>query len=216
MCNDPIIRNEAEEVFLRSYVMNYYEPREIKLAVLDSGNGISFYFVTDWRYYGWSYTDNGSKKAIYDVLCEKNGDMTFNRAVWIGPAHPKNEYMSTNFVSIDVVSNADFDDQHPAGTSLADVIRFNATSAKPYIDSGYVEYEWGSGNKTAYYPIRKMLSEITPYDLVLLGDGELIGLGGGQFVFESQPTLSKEHTFTVTFTDDEGTIMSDSIEKAFE
>jgi hypothetical protein len=201
----------GEDVFTRSYVMEYYKPTGIKLSVRqysNTKNYLIFYFSPS-SYVG-GYTDEAGTKEreLYDALCEKNGDMTFNRKVFISDVSRPPAYMSTNMVSIDVVSNADFDEQHPAGTSLADIISLYGDTAKPYIDSGYTEYKGLN-----YYPIRKILSEITPDDLILFGDGRFTSV---YLHFDSQPTLSKEHTFTLTVIDDEGTTMSDSIEKTFE
>jgi hypothetical protein len=206
------LEGNVKKVFLRSYVREYYKPAGITLSARPDGNGMKFYF--GFGKYVCRYSDEGDKKAVYDALCEKNGDMTFNRTVWVGSPHPIILYMSTTFVSVDVVSNADFDEQHPAGTSLADIIMLDSTTAKPYIDSGYVEYEYDKEHRYPYYFIHKMLSEVIPYDLILLGDGR--GIADGNFVFESLPTMSKEHTFTITFTDDEGSKMSSSIEMTFE
>jgi hypothetical protein len=130
-------------------------------------------------------------------------------------------------VSIEIVSDADFDEEHIAGTSLSNLIMFDSQSSKPYIDSGYVEYDWGEVNtlfwerrgKEPYYPIHKNVSELTACDVILLctasgQDGYNVAYG--YFHFESLPTLSKQHNITVTITDERGRVFSDTIAMNFE
>ncbi len=166
------------------------------------------------------YSDTGEKKEQYDALCEKYGDMTYNRKDFIyygGDNMPS--FQMYSFVSVEITSDADYDDLHPAGSSLADLFIFESTSAKPFVDSGYEMYEYvwwidGQTYETPLYPVRKKASELTEYDLMLLcTDREDIA---GKLEFESYPTLSKTHTFTVTFTDERGETFSDSLQMTFE
>ncbi len=163
------------------------------------------------------WDDTGEKQEIYDSFCEKYGDMTYNREGRVAVSEEPSSQMYS-FVSLDIVSDADYDEAHLAGSSLADIFIFDAYSSKPYIESGYEKYKFvdALGDTVAYefYPIRKNAAELTPDDFILL-------LGGGDKIqvwlhFESLPTLSKEHTFTVTFTDERGETFSDSIEMTFE
>lgn len=163
------------------------------------------------------WDDTGEKQEIYDSFCEKYGDMTYNREGRVAVSEEPSSQMYS-FVSLDIVSDADYDETHPAGSSLADLFIFYARSSKPYIDSGYEKYRYidADGETFAYemYPIRKNASDITSDDLMLLhGIRDRFGI---HLYFETMPTLSKEHTFTVTFTDERGEMFSDSIEMTFE
>lgn len=215
-------KEKGDRVFLRSYVMTYYEPgfidlrgyAEVKLITFSIGLG---------EYIG-SYYDTGEKKEAYDAVCEKYGDMTYNRSVVLYTTSLFNTYQDPSFVSVDIFSDSDFDEQHPAGSSLAGIVNFFSCSAKPYIDSGYVKYDWGYEFNDArlqgmqpYYPVDKKASELTADDLTLLGiPKQGAYLGNGSFQFESFPTLSKTHIFTIVFTDENGKEISGNVEMEFE
>ena len=73
-------------------------------------------------------------------------------------------------VNLEVWSSADWDAEHPAGTSLNDLARFSSNTPWPYIQSGYTQkyHEQLNGE---YYPVDKLISELTPDDMTLLPRG---------------------------------------------
>lgn len=75
-----------------------------------------------------------------------------------------------DFVNLEVWSSADWDAEHPAGTSLNDLARFSSNTPWPYIQSGYTQkyHEQLNGE---YYPVDKLISELTPDDMTLLPRG---------------------------------------------
>jgi hypothetical protein len=152
-----------------------------------------------------SYDDEDSKKERYDALCEKHNDMTFNREVYIYPGGYAPGSFGVDFTSIDIVSNADFDAGHLAGSSLGDIVMFDGRSYKQYIDSGYDDTLLDDCR------IWELVSELTPAQLTLLEyqDGPTLWI-------QTAPTLSKTHMFTVTMTADDGRVFSDTIEMTFE
>ncbi len=223
-------------IYRRSFAMNYYETEGIQLATYPQDDKRSIYFNVNAGSRVAEYKDTGEKKEIYDALCEKYGDMTYNREGRVAPEGVPS-FQAYSFVSIEIVSNSDFDEKHPASSSLSDLVFFDSCSSKPYVDNGYVEYDWGDDqtffyttgdSMRPYYPINKKVSDLTPTDMKLLYGGsgshylgEGVPYGGscpayGWFHFESLPTLSKEHLITVTFTDERGETFSDSIEMTFE
>lgn len=166
--------------------------------------------------------DRSDKKAAYDALCEKHGDMTFDRIIKIQPWENV-MYPAVDFVSIKVTSDADFDAEHPEGEPLNDILTFDSCSAKPYIDSGYTEYDKAADIRK-YSVINKNLAEVTVDDLTLLGTGQTgyepverrdVGYLG-ILIFNKEPTLSKTHTFTVTMTADDGRVFEASVDMEFE
>ncbi len=185
-----------KKVFLRSYVMHYYDVERVILRedisseVLVKGMYIEFYHLTSLG----AYNSTGSLKRSYDALCEKHNDMTYNRkfVIWDSAGPHQTSNIGIDFVSIDIVSDIDFDTEHPAGESLGDIVRFRSISSKPYIDSGYKGSE--------YTTVEGLVSELTPDQLTLLGQNTFIG----GLYFETSPTLEKTHTFTVTMTPDDG------------
>jgi hypothetical protein len=206
---------KEEKEFTRSYVLSYYGMDNIDLG----GNYYekTIYILTFTRYELGHYKSTGAKKQVYDALCEKHGDMTFLReqVTW-GPGGPVTvEFLGIDFLSIDITSDSAFDEEHPAGVSLGDIVLFNSYSVKPYIDSGYTS----TYDNDVYHPVNKHLSDLTQDDLILIGkykyssgDPDYIG----KLTFDKEPTLSKIHTFTVTMTADDGRVFTDSIEMTFE
>lgn len=158
-----------------------------------------------------NYKSTGALKESYDALCEKHNDMTFLReTVTWGPSGPREVYLlGVDFLSIDITSDSDFDDEHPAGSSLGDIVKLNSYSLKPYIDSGY---KLLAPNGTVYHPVYEFVSELTPEQLILLGQRDYIG----SLRFETQPTLSKTHKFTVTMIADDGREFTASIDMEFD
>ena len=62
---------------------------------------------------------------------------------------------------IDVVSNANFDAQHPSGTSLNDLVYFISVSPKKYIDSGYnYSYDWANKTPEIFDLSKKLLIDL--------------------------------------------------------
>ncbi len=206
-------------IYRRSFAMRFSETGylELRESYLYDQPGIGFGIYLDMSS-SCMYTDTGEKKEQYDAFCEKYGDMTYNRKVFVYYGEISS-FQMYSFVSVEITSDADYDDLHPAGSSLADLFIFDATSAKPFVDSGYEmhEYVWfgdGKIHKTPYYPIYKKVSDVIPYDFLMLSSGSTGA--GGHLHFESLPTLSQTHTFTVTFTDERGETFSDSLQMTFE
>jgi hypothetical protein len=208
-CEEKIGEGGTYYIFLRSYVTCYHDVQDIQLwnynyyiSPSQGVKGIVLGFRGDEI---GNFESTGAEKETYDALCEKYGDMTFNRDVKMFTNLPNDlpNALSVDFVSVDITSNADFDAGHLAGSSLGDIVMFNAWSFKPYIDSGYTSNDgcW----------IWELVSELTPAQLTLLEyqDGPTLWI-------QTAPTLSKTHTFTVTMTADDGRVFSDTIEMTFE
>lgn len=207
-------------LYLRSYIMTYYDFEALELTLSMDGEiiineypneGVDGVLGSRNKWLG-SYNSTGAMKVAYDALCEKHNDMEYNRDFVVfdgfGPHHTYG--LGVDFTSIDIVSNADFDDEHPAGSSLGNIVAFRSLSLKPFIDSNYT-IEGDTPER--YTVIQGLLFELTPEQLVLLGRryGDLATLS-----FEKEPTLSKTHTFTVTMTADDGRVFKDTVEMTFE
>ncbi len=192
-----------DKYHLRSFVMNYFDAEEMRLEEYHSSGttrGINIRYSISFI---GGYDSAGSEKAEYDALCEKHNDMTYNRSVKLQPWE-HTDYIGVDFVTVDIVSDADFDEDHLLGESLGDIVLFRSHSIKPFIDNGYTGHQ-----NTAIY---EYLSELSSDQLVLLGEMGRIG----RLEFKDLPTLSKTHTFTVTMTADDGRVFEDSIDMTFE
>ena len=227
-----------KDAFFRSYVMHYYSAEGIELAFSPKKRDNRAIVIIKPTEVGTSfkppylcgYGSTGDQQILYDELCLKHNDMSYNRTFkYRSPDDlPNYRYIGTDFISISVVSDSDFDAEHPAGSELGDVIRYASYSPKKYIDSGYTEeFDWvySEGLARAVYasdalargvptalehPAEKLVSELTPADLTLLSTKSL-----GAMQFERLPTLSQTHRLTVTMTTDDGTEISASIDMEF-
>jgi hypothetical protein len=218
----------------RSYITGYSDYQRFDLQLSD-GNNIAIVGSEGVWLCEWDSKD--AKKKMYDSLCVLHNDMSYNkkRDYIAGPNWGVN--YKGDFTSIDMVSNADFDEQHPANSSLNDIVRFMSISLYPYILSGYKDtFDWernlpenfkcekrlseqaNNHEASCYHPVDKRLSEIILSDLVLVDlmsfykTGALIGF----LVFEKQPTIAKEHELTVTIKVSDGRVFTPSITKVFE
>ena len=142
------------------------------------------------------------------TLCKKHNDETYNHKVRLYKASPtkNNPRCSFDFTSLEIRSSADWDEAHPAGTSLGDIVRFYSNTPWLYIQSGYTQK---SSDGSEYYQIDKLVSELTPDDMTLLP------ADGFQLQFTALPTLSQQHTLFVRLTADDGTVFEAQLDVDF-
>ena len=207
--------NVFKTELFRSFVIRYYEPQEVFMFETPDGNIIVSYneatVICDWK-------SKGKQKILYDSLCKAHNDMSYNKEIMYYPSPISGDGVVdmsvNNVVEINVTSNADFDEQHLAGTSLNDIILFMGMSIHPFLESNYVySHNWDEkpeGLKDEKYsfaqsfhsPVTGLLSELKPEDMIMLS--EIVGF----LHFEKNPTLSKTHELTITVTLDNGNTLS--------
>ena len=219
----------TEYHLFRSYINTYYSYNDISADLTDGGN-IRIYGDSFNQHYKWN--SKGEAKVKYDSLCTQNNDISYNtkRGYIGGPEWGGAN--AENIRSIQVVSNADFDEAHPQGASLNDVIRLISVSPKKFIDSSYQStYDWktnspeafkyeptldnfgSSGGRLDYHPIEKKLSDITPEDMLLAGfETDCFAY----LIFEAEPTVAKTHELTITIHTNNGKTFSPTLIKIFE
>ena len=216
----------------KSYINTYYYSENIQLRITDAGN------IAIYREYTskedniktavYSFKSKGEEKKIYDELCKIHNDLSYNQ---------KRSYIrftdwgicsAIDFREIDVVSDKDFDTEHPAGRSLKDVVRFISISPKQFIDSGYAAtFDWKKNEpgffakdpmipsmfryeKENHFPINGLLSDIGKDEMQMLPVNT-----HGILFFDKQPTAEKEHSLTVTIYTREGKKFVRNITKVF-
>lgn len=194
---------KEETYYLRSFVMKYMDAQSISLREYSNGISIRADFLSSLG----DFQSTGQLRESYDALCRKHNDMTFMRKKTVFP-YSWTTNIGIDFLSIDVISDSDFDAEHPANTSLADVVIFSSHSLKPFIDSGYESKYDGR----EYHPFKDVISNLSSEQLILLGKDNYIG----SLTFNAEPTSSKTHKFTVTMTADDGRVFTASIDKKFE
>ncbi len=229
------------DVVYKSFVTKYlvFSNNDIELRNTKAGN-IAITHNSDANVMYVSYNDaNGSKeKELYDKLCKEHNDMTYNnKRNWKVDGPGIATASATDFTSIDIKSNKDFDAEHPAGSSLKDIVRFVSFSPKRFIDSGYKDRsDWVSSkpqifdrepemeNKigeeildagwkdwSAFFVINKLLTEIGNDEMQMLPPAR-----HGYLIFDKSPTTQKEHLLTVTIHIRGGRAITKTITKVFE
>ncbi|GEM_PF-1734856 len=187
------------------------------------------------------YDDKREDKIrIYDSLCLKNGDMSYNRSVSGMPKPLGIVASGVNFIKTDITCTRDFSAGLPAGSSLAGIVRFMSSSLYPFIKSGYTKtYDYTqelpepykslgqkyvhlyfeeysqfrplSKTEAPLFPINKIATELNKEDLTLVGLWES-GVGNiGTLYFEELPETSGEYEIVVKLYGDDGKTYSGSI-----
>ena len=205
----------SKTILFKSYVTRYFYSENIQLRITDAGN-IAIYreYMSENKKVKtaiYSFNSKGEEKKIYDELCKIHNDLSYNqkRSYIADPLWGK--CSAIDFREIDVVSNKDFDSEHPAGKSLKDIVRFVSISPKQFINSGYkATFDWKKNEPGffakdpmipsmfqsetgCYFPINGLLSDIGTDEMQMLPVNT-----HGILFFDKQPTAEKEHSLTVT------------------
>ena len=122
----------------------------------------------------------------FERLAIRNGDVGYNRWLefWEYPSA-----FADNFQTMHITSNADWDEEHPAGTLLDDILWAEFWSYADYIRSGY---ETGGGNN-----VQMLVEDLKADDMQMIRDYVII-------YFTKTPTIDPIHTLTVEWTTVEG------------
>ena len=222
----------SKTILFKSYVTRYFYSENIQLRITDAGN-IAIYreYMSENKKVKtaiYSFNSKGEEKKIYDELCKIHNDLSYNqkRSYIADPLWGK--CSAIDFREIDVVSNKDFDSEHPAGKSLKDIVRFVSISPKQFINSGYkATFDWKKNEPGffakdpmipsmfqsetgCYFPINGLLSDIGTDEMQMLPVNT-----HGILFFDKQPTAEKEHSLTVTIYTREGKKFVRNITKVF-
>lgn len=104
---------------------------------------------------------------------------------------------------IELVSDADFDEEHPAGSSLMDYVNLNVDIYGDQMGKTSLPAEVIYGTRR-----EKMYAEYSLKELSVVGTWFILKL-------TTLPTLSKNHNFTVAITFDDGEVYTDMVEAKF-
>ena len=162
------------EAYYEHFITDYFTYNNINVdvyelpAVPEWGQDDNYRYVAIYAdiddCYHYNETDE-SRKAIYEQLAEKYGDMEFNRTVYgTCPADLRNKYAVENISKIELICLEDVGENHPAGSSVAEMFEIECRTPYDYIQSHYT----GFYNKK----IVKRLDQVTKDDLYLIGLGD--------------------------------------------
>jgi len=207
--------DRAKTVLFRSYINMYDYSENIQLKITDAGNIAIYQKYTskddNIKTAVYSFKSKGEEKKRYDELCKIHNDMSYNqkRSYIVVPIWGR--CFAIDFREIDVVSDKNFDSEHPAGTSLKDIVRFVSVSPKKFIDSGYKEtFNWRRNRPEIfkkdsmvlslfqreaenYFPINRLLKDMGRDEMQMLPANT-----HGILFFDKKPTADKEHKLKVT------------------
>lgn len=189
----------------------------------DFDGGVNYTLQTNVysdTYEDWSYKPTEEQYNKYIELCNKHEDYGYKHEIQILHTKRTNNnnglgyvygytYWDITPISIDVISDADYDEMHPAGVPLNDIVLFTTFSPYQFIKNGYTGKEFVKNKKT--------LNQYTQDDFKLIfcvGSAPIykeLDEDNYQCIsFTTEPTINKEHTLTVTIKDDYGRTFSDT------
>ncbi len=177
------------------YIQSYYDGALTGQIYYTEDNGPIIYFETigteDEPIVSYSSASTGEKKAVYDSLCNKHSDYGYHGEDPYANEPVKKCY-AKDVISFDVVSDSDFDKDHPAGTSLKDILVYDSFTPYRWIKGGY------QGQPT-FQHVKVLASEVQPDDMKLLPAIQLFALKFFDF-----PLGNSHHNLTVTVVTDDG------------
>ena len=149
------------------------------------------------------------KAAKYDSLATAHNDLTYNRYT----EFQISDCMYRRTSAIHVVSNTDYDAEHPAGTYLDDILLIRFTSAEDYLATGYSSRSTYLGKTTTAplastdYPsmndfwLCENLAEFNKIQRKLIQFAFTFTLTKG-------PKQTGKHQFTFTYMNEDGIVLT--------
>ena len=175
------------EAYHEHFITDYFTYNNINVevfelpAVPEWGQDYNYRYVAIYAdiddCYHYKETDE-SRKAIYEQLAEKYGDIGFNRTVGGSSPYLREKYAAESITKIELICLEDVGENHPAGSSVAEMFEIECRTPYDYIQSHYTDFY----NKK----IVKRLDQLTEDDLYLIGLGD-------KYLFIIIP-LNQEHS----------------------
>lgn len=134
------------------------------------------------------------KPEVFDSICR-----LYHDTAWYGKSNAMDPPVAYPVSGISIVSDADFDESHPAGSDLSDIAILLTHSWGDFVLNGYPRGD------EQLKKIRKKFSEFTHNEKCLWYDGSFQ-------IYFPLPTLSRTHHLTVTLSFEGGKSISSTIE----
>ncbi len=122
-----------------SFILSYYG-MEVLQVIVESDNKLSMFIFGDMKAGYDKIYGNIKNEVLYNELCNYYGDTSYNKDIdyYIGEGY--NESYICDIESINITAETDWDDSHPAGTLLNDLVKINGHSYFGFIKNGYADY----------------------------------------------------------------------------
>ena len=162
--------------------------------------------------WGTSFDDEALARqnaAKFDSLAKAHKDEGYNRETLTNVM----ECLYRRTTGIHVVSDTDYDGEHPAETYLDDIIRIHFKSAEDYLATGYTSLKHYLGKTTrpsSYYgasdlDLSEYLDEFNRIQRKLIRFSFIFGL-------TQAPEQTGTHRFTITYTNEDGVELTGTTE----
>ena len=224
----------------KSFVLAYQQMNNEDFQVSQWDSASIIMYSTNVTLIGY-WKSIGKAKKRYTALSEKYGDVSYNRHISVDHELYINPVVDIDIQNIQVVSNNDYDERHPAGSDLSDIINFIGASPYRFIQNNYAKRTSDPITERGvlylnkimcntilcsitseellqgYYFIEKRLSDLNIDDLKMIGiRSSFVNNNGKCYTFgilelTQPPTLEKTHTLKVTMNLLDGTKAEDTI-----
>lgn len=147
-----------EYMFTKSFVTSYDYVEGIGFESAEP-EGPYITLVAQCDYTKSIDSEHGS--GSYESRCQYYGDTSYDQRISTFLIDQKVDAFYQHFERIDVVCQEEYDAQHPAGTSLNDIVMFFSLTPSPFIESGYCELfrDFDSLPTISGYPLRQWANE---------------------------------------------------------
>lgn len=196
-----IIFGDYQTWWVREYVVLNYDQPDVSLENGDivTGGAEGFRILPFVRIYAFRHTEQplSDEERLeterHIELSKQHGDTNFRG--WVDRSNIDGFTRCWAYpLEIDVVSDVDYDKEHPAGTSLADVLYIKYHHYRDYIANGYKKD--GGWSLDADYQVgvkeMKLISELTKEDFRLMHVGFWI------YPAKTPDAIEQTLTFTLT------------------
>ncbi len=172
-CDD---KDKLEYIYLRSYITCYYE-NDLGMrmcAVKEPDKAETDYFLLcseaegggAKNYFAPELGATGKEAQRYLELAERNGDLSYDRMEPHDWERPDRRCWADNFKAMHVKClNAAWNDLHPAGSLLDDLVRVEFSSYADYVRRGYPQGDRGTRDCKIRIP------ELKETDLSMISSG---------------------------------------------
>lgn len=158
----------------------------------------------------YSSSSTGLALKYYKTLCDKHNDNDFHGRDALFDSPMKICY-ANDISGIELTCERDFDSTHPAGSSLLDIMQYNAYSFGPFVSGGYVENmsDWRFAMEHIMVGTNNA-SDIPESYMTMLSCSEMFRL-----TFLKSPTNEGVYKMTLSVTLDDGQVKTLPIEFSY-